>query len=199
MDGRKYSEFIGDYKSRTFVSVTICYLAFTHTKRYLMKKIAVFVDVQNIYYTVKDTFGCNFNYRKLWDKLSADGEIVVANAYAIDRNDPQQRGFQKALDAIGFKLKLKPFIQRSDGSAKGDWDVGIAIDVMDSVTAMEGPIDTVVLLSGDGDFDRLLTRVSQSNKVETVIYGVEALTAKSLIDAADIFEPIDENLLLKNK
>ena len=161
-----------------------------------MKKIAVFVDVQNIYYTVKDTFGCNFNYRKLWDKLSADGEIVVANAYAIDRNDPQQRGFQKALDDIGFKVKLKPFIQRSDGSAKGDWDVGIAIDVMDSVTAIEDPVDTVVLLSGDGDFDRLLTRVSQSNSIETVVYGVEALTAKSLIDAADIFEPIDENLLL---
>ena len=161
-----------------------------------MKKIAVFVDVQNIYYTVKDTFGCNFNYRKLWDKLSADGEIVVANAYAIDRNDPQQRGFQKVLDAIGFKVKLKPFIQRSDGSAKGDWDVGIAIDVMDSVTAIEDPVDTVVLLSGDGDFDRLLTRVSQSNSIETVVYGVEALTAKSLIDAADIFEPIDENLLL---
>ena len=164
-----------------------------------MKKIAVFVDVQNIYYTVKDTFGCNFNYRKLWDKLSSDGEIVVANAYAIDRNDPQQRGFQKALDAIGFKVKLKPFIQRSDGSAKGDWDVGIAIDVMDSVTAIEEPVDTVVLLSGDGDFDRLLTRISQSNEVETVVYGVEALTAKSLIDAADVFEPIDENLLLKNK
>ena len=77
--------------------------------------------------------------------------------------------------------------------------MGIAIDVMDSVTAIKEPIDTVVLLSGDGDFDRLLTRVSQSNKVETVIYGVEALTAKSLIDAADIFEPIDENLLLINK
>jgi uncharacterized LabA/DUF88 family protein len=162
-----------------------------------MKKIAVFVDVQNIYYTVKDTYGCNFNYRKLWDKLSADGEIVVANAYAIDRNDAQQRGFQKALDAIGFQVKLKPFIQRSDGSAKGDWDVGITIDVMDSVAAIEEPIDTVVLLSGDGDFDRLLTRVSQDNTIETVVYGVENLTAKSLIDAADIFEPIEENLLLK--
>ena len=161
-----------------------------------MKKIAVFVDVQNIYYTVKDTFGCNFNYRKLWDNLSAEGEIVVANAYAIDRNDSQQRGFQKALDSIGFQVKLKPFIQRSDGSAKGDWDVGIAIDVMDSVKTIEEPVDTVVLLSGDGDFDRLLTRISQSNEVETVVYGVEALTAKSLIDAADVFEPIDENLLL---
>lgn len=164
-----------------------------------MKKIAVFVDVQNIYYTVKDTFGCNFNYRKLWDNLSAEGEIVVANAYAIDRNDSQQRGFQKALDSIGFQVKLKPFIQRSDGSAKGDWDVGITIDVMDSVTAIEEPIDTLVLLSGDGDFDRLLTRVSQEKTIETVVYGVENLTAKSLIDAADIFEPIDENLLLKNK
>ena len=164
-----------------------------------MKKIAVFVDVQNIYYTVKDTFGCNFNYRKLWDNLSAEGEIVVANAYAIDRNDSQQRGFQKALDSIGFQVKLKPFIQRSDGSAKGDWDVGITIDVMDSVTAIEEPIDTLVLLSGDGDFDRLLTRVSQEETIETVVYGVENLTAKSLIDAADIFEPIDENLLLKNK
>jgi uncharacterized LabA/DUF88 family protein len=67
---------------------------------------------------------------------------------------------------------------------------------MDSVTAIEEPIDTVVLLSGDGDFDRLLTRISQSNEVETVVCGVEALTAKSLIDAADVFEPIDENLLL---
>jgi uncharacterized LabA/DUF88 family protein len=75
---------------------------------------------------------------------------------------------KKPLNAIGFKVKLKPFIQRSDGSAKGDWDVGIAIDVMDSVTAIEEPVDTVVLLSGDGDFDRLLTRVSQSNEVETV-------------------------------
>ena len=168
-------------------------------KRYSMKKIAVFVDVQNIYYTVKDTFGCNFNYRKLWDNLSAEGEIVVANAYAIDRNDSQQRGFQKALDSIGFQVKLKPFIQRSDGSAKGDWDVGITIDVMDSVAAIEEPIDTLVLLSGDGDFDRLLTRVSQEETIETVVYGVENLTAKSLIDAADIFEPIDENLLLKNK
>jgi uncharacterized LabA/DUF88 family protein len=77
--------------------------------------------------------------------------------------------------------------------------VGITIDVMDSVTAIEEPIDTLVLLSGDGDFDRLLTRVSQEKTIETVVYGVENLTAKSLIDAADIFEPIDENLLLKNK
>ena len=97
-----------------------------------MKKIAVFVDVQNIYYTVREQFSCHFNYRELWRQLSEQGEIVSANAYAIERNDAGQKGFQQVLRDIGFEVKLKPYIQRSDGSAKGDWDVGLAIDVMDS-------------------------------------------------------------------
>ena len=52
-----------------------------------MKKIAVFVDVQNIYYTVKEGHCCHFNYRELWRQLSEEGEIVIANAYAIERDD----------------------------------------------------------------------------------------------------------------
>ncbi len=89
-----------------------------------MPKIAIFADVQNIYYTVKESFGCHLNYRELWRQLSLEGDIVLANAYAIDRNDAQQRKFQQTLQNIGFDIKLKPYIQRSDGSAKGDWDVG---------------------------------------------------------------------------
>ena len=58
-------------------------------------------------------------------------EIVTAIAYAIDRGDKKQIAFQNILRAIGFDVKLKPFISRIDGSSKGDWDVGIAIDVME--------------------------------------------------------------------
>jgi len=161
-----------------------------------MKKIAVFVDVQNIYYTVKDSFNCHFNYRELWRQLGEDGEICIANAYAIDRNDSQQQAFQKALTAIGFEVKLKPYIQRSDGSAKGDWDVGIAIDIMDAALDPKNGIDLVVLLSGDGDFDLLLKRIVRSGKIETRVYGAPELTAKSLIDAATQFYPINASLLL---
>ncbi len=161
-----------------------------------MKKIALFVDVQNIYYTVKEQFGCYFNYRELWRQLSEQGEIDQATAYAIERNDAGQRGFQQVLREIGFEVKLKPFIQRSDGSAKGDWDVGIAIDVMDCA-GCANPVDEIVLLSGDGDFDLLLARVSQRYSIATRVYGVEALTAGSLIDAADHFQPIQGSLLLK--
>jgi len=157
-----------------------------------MKKIAIFVDVQNIYYTTRDTYARQFNYRKFWQQISEQGEIITANAYAIQRSDDQQHKFQKALKHIGFNVKLKPFIQRRDGSAKGDWDVGITIDVME--TAAE--VDTVILLSGDGDFDRLLIKVAEKYGVQTQVYGVSALTANSLINAASEFFPIDDWLLL---
>lgn len=162
-----------------------------------MKKIAVFVDVQNIYYTVREQFSCHFNYRELWRELREQGDIVVANAYAIERNDAGQKGFQQVLRDIGFEVKLKPYIQRSDGSAKGDWDVGLAIDVMDCAGNRDQPVDSIVLLSGDGDFDLLIDRVKRGYGMDTTVYGVAALTATSLINAAAVFEPIQGRLLLK--
>lgn len=157
-----------------------------------LKKIAIFVDVQNIYYTTREAYGRQFNYRKLWRHIASEGDIVVANAYAIHRGDDKQLKFQDVLKHIGFTVKLKPFIQRSDGSAKGDWDVGIAIDVM----ATAPHVDVVVLLSGDGDFDLLLERIKRDYAVTTEVCGVPALTANSLIDSASVFHPIDESFLL---
>jgi uncharacterized LabA/DUF88 family protein len=157
-----------------------------------VKRTAIFADVQNIYYTTRDAYGRQFNYRKLWQRVSSEGEIVSATAYAIHRNDDKQLKFQDALKHIGFTVKLKPYIQRSDGSAKGDWDVGIAIDVMD--TARD--VDTVVLLSGDGDFDLLMQKIRSDYAVSAEVYGVPSLTANSLIDSASIYHRIDEDLLL---
>ena len=156
-----------------------------------MKKIAIFVDVQNIYYTTKEAFNRQFNYRRLWEHLNYEGEIVSANAYAIARQDDGQIKFQDALRHIGFNVKLKPFIQRSDGSAKGDWDVGITIDVIEAAAN----VDTIILLSGDGDFSLLLQKVSEKYQIETQVYGVPSLTAKSLIDSATQFHEITPTLL----
>ncbi|MCH1929072.1 NYN domain-containing protein [Shewanella sp. A25] len=157
-----------------------------------MNRIALFVDVQNIYYTCREAYQRQFNYRKLWEQLSLEGDIVIANAYAIHRGDDGQLKFQDALKHIGFEVKLKPFIQRSDGSAKGDWDVGITIDVMESASE----VDTLVLLSGDGDFALLLAKIQQKHGVKTQVYGVPSLTAKALIDVTSSYIPIDDNLLL---
>ena len=157
-----------------------------------MKKIAVFVDVQNIYYTTRDAYGRQFNYRKFWQQLEKQGEIVVANAYAIARNDDAQIKFQDALRHIGFEVKLKPYIQRKDGSAKGDWDVGITIDIMEAAEQA----DSIILLSGDGDFDLLLKKITKDSAVKAIVYGVPEWTANSLINAATQFYPITKELLL---
>lgn len=157
-----------------------------------MKKIAVFVDVQNIYYTTRDTYQRPFNYRQLWQNLSQQGHIICANAYAIHRGDDQQLKFQNALKHIGFTVKLKPYIQRHDGSAKGDWDVGITLDIMETAP----DIDHVVLLSGDGDFDLLLEKIAQKYSVSTAVYGVPGLTATSLISSATHYHPITTDMLL---
>ena len=155
-------------------------------------RIALFADVQNIYYTTRQAYQRSFDYRKLWHRLSAEGDIVLATANAIHRGDENQLKFQQALKSIGFNVRLKPFIQRSDGPAKGDWDVGIAIDVMEQASS----VDRVVLLSGDGDFDLLLEKVKTKFKVQADVYGVPALTANSLVDSASQFFPITEDLLM---
>lgn len=158
-----------------------------------MTTIAVFVDVQNVYYTVRQQFGCHFDYAAFMAELAGRGDIVAAHAYATDRGDPKQQQFQQILRNLGFTVKLKPFIRRADGSAKGDWDVGITIDVLDNASG----VDTVVLASGDGDFDLLVEKIRRVHGVHVIVYGVAALTAGSLINAADEFRAIDDRLLLR--
>ena len=156
------------------------------------ERVALLVDVQNVYYTTRQAFGRHFNYHAFWARFAAGREVVMANAYAIDRGDPRQRQFQEILRGIGFAVKLKPFIQRSDGSAKGDWDVGIALDAMEAAPL----VDRVVLASGDGDFDLLAERLRERHGVAVEVVGVERLTAESLIRAASRFVPIEDELLL---
>lgn len=157
-----------------------------------MQKVAIFVDVQNIYYTTRQAFGKQFDYRAFWARVSTDREVIAAFAYAIERNDGKQQAFQQILRDIGFEVKLKPYIQRSDGSSKGDWDVGITLDLIEQAATA----DVVVLASGDGDFDLALDRVYTRFGVPTEVYGVEQLTAGSLIKTANSFFAIENELLL---
>lgn len=160
-----------------------------------MERVSVFVDVQNIYYTVKQNFNCHFNYNIFMSEVTNGRQLVKAIAYAIDKGDAKQIQFQKILENIGFEIKLKPYIKRNDGSSKGDWDVGITIDILDYVKES----DVIVLASGDGDFDLLADKIKNEFNKKIEVYGVQDLTATSLIENASQFIPIRGNLLLQNQ
>lgn len=157
-----------------------------------MEKVAIFVDVQNIYYTVKERYNSHFNYSYFWEKAVAGRDMIGAMAYAIDRGDPKQIKFQQILKNIGFEIKLKPYIQRGDGSTKGDWDVGITVDMLDYAENA----DVIVLASGDGDFDIVVEKIRHKYGVSMEVYGVPELTAATLIEASSMYFPIDEKYLM---
>lgn len=157
-----------------------------------MSSVTILVDVQNIYYTSREAYGRNFDYNAFWRQVTAGRTVVKAIAYAIERGDEKQRQFQNILRAIGFEVKLKPFIQRADGSAKGDWDVGITLDAIEYGQHS----DLLVLASGDGDFALLADKLNTKYHTEVEVYGVEGLTAQALVKAASRFIAINETLLL---
>lgn len=159
-----------------------------------MQTLVVLVDIQNIYYTTRQTFNCHFDYNAFWRTVTADRTVLKAIAYGIDRGDEKQRQFQNILRAIGFEVKLKPFIQRADGSAKGDWDVGITLDAIE----YGQHADVVALASGDGDFDLLVKQLREKYNTTVEVFGVQKLTALSLMNAASRFIPITGPLLLKS-
>ena len=157
-----------------------------------MDRVGIFADVQNIYYTVKQQHNCHFDYGHFLGEVTGGRQLVKAIAYAVDKGDRKQIQFQKILERIGFEVKLKPYIQRADGSAKGDWDVGIAIDMLEFADR----VDTVVLVSGDGDFAPAIEKLINEVSLEVEVYGVPELTAHRLLEVATRFVPIQGGLLL---
>jgi len=160
-----------------------------------MKKVLILVDVQNVYYTTRQIHKQHFDYNYFWSKATSGREVVEAIAYTTDRGDEKQKQFQNILRAIGFDVKLKPYIQRADGSTKGDWDVGITIDAIEYAPRA----DVVVLASGDGDFTLLVEKIKRDFGVSVEVYGVTQLTAKSLAHAATQFIPIEGRFLLSKQ
>ncbi len=140
-----------------------------------LEKISIFVDVQNIYYTCRQAYQGNFDYNKFWADVTKDREVVNAFAYATDRGDEKQAQFQNILRAIGFTVKLKPMLKRLDGTTKADWDVGIALDIYEEAERC----NTVILASGDGDFDILVRRIKKRFNTNTEVYGVPQLTSNN--------------------
>ena len=154
-------------------------------------RVGVFVDVQNMFYAAKDRYGRRVDYIKLLDLIVGPRHLMGAYAYVVQIPEIPQASFLSLLEHNGYTIKSKDLRLRGDGSAKGDWDVGIAVDVV----SMLGSLDVVILASGDGDFCPLAELIKQQNKrVEVVAF--EHNTSMDLQQIADQFFPIGDELLL---
>ena len=109
-------------------------------------------------------------------------------AYVIKADLLAEKSFFDALEKIGFEIKSKDLQIFFGGSKKGDWDVGIAMDAIEL-----GPkLDTVVLISGDGDFLPLVQHLQRALgcRAEGISFGKS--TSSKLIEEVDSFVNLDE-------
>ena len=151
------------------------------------QRVAVLADAQNLYHTAQSIYSRNIDYSALLDKTVMDRDLTRAIAYVIRADSPQEESFFEALRDIGFETKIKEIKTFGDGSQKADWDVGI---VLDAVT-LASKVDTVVLVTGDGDFARLCSHLRHEG-VRIEVFSFERSTAEELIDAADSFQDMAE-------
>jgi len=154
------------------------------------QRVGVFVDIQNMYYSARFVYNAHVNFKSILQDAVQGRTLVRALAYCIRTEDLSKEKFFDALDNMGFEVKAKDLQIFYGGAKKGDWDVGIAMDAIE----LAPRLDTIVLVSGDGDFVPLIEHLKRALgcRVEVVAFGKSA-SAKSK-EAADSFLDLDKDL-----
>lgn len=152
------------------------------------QRVGVYVDVQNMYYSAKNLYDGKVDFEKLLDAAVMNRDLIRAAAYVIKADTPDEEDFFEALRRIGYEVKTKELKEFYGGQKKGDWDLGMTVDMVQQAKKL----DTVVLVTGDGDFAVLVDHLkSLGCRVEVMSFGKSS--AKEIREAADNFIDMDEN------
>ncbi|MEE9524978.1 MAG: NYN domain-containing protein [Candidatus Woesearchaeota archaeon] len=154
-------------------------------------RVGVFVDVQNLYYSAKNLYGSKVNFANVLKKVVNGRKLIRAIAYVIKTEAMKERTFFDALEKIGFEIQAKDLQIFHGGHKKGDWDVGIAMDIIESAPKL----DVVIIVSGDGDFVPLMQHARSAGcRIEACSFGRSA--SSMLKNAVYEFHDLDKD---KNK
>ena len=145
----------------------------------LNQRVGVFIDVQNMFYAAKHLYNSKLNFGKLLDYIARDRPLVRAITYIVQTPEIDQSNFLAMLRSNGYEIRSKELKLRPDGSAKGDWDMGLALDAL----AMSERLDVVAIVSGDGDFVDLVNFL-KARGVRVEVYSFAYSTAEELRGAA---------------
>ncbi len=139
------------------------------------QRVGIFIDVQNMFYAAKHLYGSKLNFARLLDYISKGRPLTRAIAYIVQTPEIDQTNFITMLRSNGYEVRLKDLKTRPDGSAKGDWDMGLALDAI----SMSDRLDTIAIVSGDGDFVDLVRHL-QARGVRVEVYSFPYSTAEEL-------------------
>lgn len=153
------------------------------------QRVGIFVDVQNLYHSAKNLYHGRVNYKELMKTLVGERQLVRALAYvARTESTAGEDAFFDALREAGLELRVKDLQIFADGTKKGDWDVGMAVDAI----RMANFLDVVVLVTGDGDFVPLVDYLKWGLGRYVEVAAFRRSASGKIQEAADRFINMEE-------
>ena len=158
------------------------------------QRLAMLVDVQNLFYSAKLLHKSKVDYGKLRQMVVGDRQVVRSIAYVVQRPDYDNKSFCSALVKTGYEVRLKLMKVRSDNSARGNACVELTIDAMNLICQS----DIIALVTGDGDFAPLAKEIRTCGR-QVEVFSFDQSTARELLAEADRYVSISENVMFKEK
>jgi len=152
------------------------------------QRVGVFVDVQNMYYSARALHSAKVNFKEILKQAVNGRKLIRAIAYAVRAGEKDEDYFHKALEGIGFEVKLKDLQIFYGGNKKADWDVGLSIDSIE----LAPRLDVVVLISGDGDYVPLIEHLKRALGCRVEVLAFRRSTSTKLVESCDGFYDLDD-------
>jgi uncharacterized LabA/DUF88 family protein len=152
------------------------------------QRVGVFIDTQNLYHSAKHLYKARVNFGAILEEAVGGRTLVRAIAYVISTESGEEKNFFEALTKMGIETKVKDLQIFADGAKKADWDVGLAIDAV----KLAPQLDTVVLVTGDGDFVPLIQYLDMHG-VQTEVISFGKSSSGKLKEATHAFTDMSEN------
>lgn len=147
------------------------------------------MDISNLYYSARVLYSKKVNFKNVLLASVADRKLIRALAYGIKTVEATEEKFFEALEKVGYEVKTKDLQIFPDGSKKGDWDVGIAVDAI----KMAQKVDVIVLVSGDGDYISLAEYIQNTYACRVEVVAFAESTSQKLIEIADDFMNLSQD------
>jgi uncharacterized LabA/DUF88 family protein len=151
------------------------------------QRVAVLIDVQNLYYSARNLYQSRVNFREILKTAVGRRNLIRAFAYVVRTKTGEEKPFFEALVKLGIETRIRDLQEYYDGLKKADWDVGITVDAI----RISSSVDTIILASGDGDFQQLIEYLeNQGKRVEVIAFGRS--TSSKIKEIADEFVDMEK-------
>ena len=142
-----------------------------------------------MYYSARNLYNSKVNFAYILNQAVKGRSLIRAIAYVIKADIKEEQNFFDALSSIGYEVKSKDLQTFIGGAKKGDWDIGIAMDSIE----LAPKLDTIVIVSGDGDFLELIKHLKYALgcRIEVMAFG-RSCSSKTK-EEADNFTDMDKD------